>query len=83
MEEMERMSAYQKAARIAIYSKKVGELLEQQRSGKDVDGEIQKKIETIEDKVDKLLEFFLQPGDTKPEGWNEETQNSNRAENEE
>lgn len=62
---MEEMSAYQKAARIAVYSKKVGELLEKQRNCEDIDGSLQKEINKIEDKVDELLEFFLQPGDTK------------------
>lgn len=67
MEKWEKMSAYDRAVRIAIYSKKVGELLEKQRSGEDPDGELQKKIDEIEDKVDKLLEFFLEPGEKKTE----------------
>lgn len=65
MEEMEKLSAYQKAVRIYIYSKKIGGLLEKQSRGEDTDGEIQKQIKEIEDRVEKLLGFFLEPGEEK------------------
>ena len=67
MEETEKLSPYQKAVRIYIYSKRIGELLEKQSRGEDIDGEIQKKVEEIEGRVEKLLDFFLESGEEKIE----------------
>lgn len=67
MEEMEKLSIYQKAVRIYIYSKKIGRLLEKQNRGEDTGGEIQQEVEEIEGRVEKLLDFFLESGEEKIE----------------
>lgn len=53
-----KMSEYDIAVRIAIYSRKVGELSEKQNRDGDENGELQKEIDKIQNKIDEMLEML-------------------------
>ncbi len=59
-EAIEKMSEYDAAVRIAIYSRKVGELSEKQSRDGDKNGELQNKIDRIQSKIDEMLEMILE-----------------------
>lgn len=57
------MSNYQKAVRISIYSRKLGELMEAQRNLSEEDESFQEyadKIEDLQKKIDDLFEELYQ-----------------------